>query len=67
MDDEELAARRRAENRAAFRARMRAALADDPAAVAGFLEDWRPVLEALADRHRADEPDEPGVAGVVNL
>lgn len=67
MDAEESAARLRADNRRAFRARMRGELEGDAVAAAGFDDDWRPVLEAIADRQRADEPDEPGVAGVVNL
>jgi len=67
VDAEESAAQRRRLARSEFRARMRGELEGDAAAAAGFDEDWRPVLAAIADRDRADEPDEPGVAGVVNL
>ena len=67
MDAEELAAMQRRLARSEFRARMRGELEGDAAAAAGFEADWAAVLAAIADRHRADEADEPGVAGVVNL
>ena len=67
MDAEEAAALERRLARSRFRARMRGELDGDAAERAAFDRDWAPVLEAIADRHRADEPDEPGVAGVVNL
>lgn len=66
MDEEQQANREREAARAAFRRRMRLLLIAPRAEVTGFHDDWRPVTEAIRDRHEpaVDEHRTPGIANL---
>lgn len=66
MDAEELAEAQRRRARAAFRRRMRLLLLAPRDEIDAFSEAWRPVVEAIRDRHVTDE-DEPRAPGIANL
>lgn len=66
MDPEELAEAQRRRARGAFRRRMRRLLLAPRDEVEEFEEGWRPVVDAIRDRHVTDE-DEPRAPGIANL
>jgi hypothetical protein len=66
MDAEQRAERQRREARAAFRRRMRLLLLAPRDEIEQFNESWRPVTDAIRDRHVTDE-DEPRAPGIANL
>lgn len=66
MDAEQQANREREAARAAFRKRVRLLLVAPRAEVTAFAADWRPVTEAIRDRHepKTEEPRTPGIANL---
>ncbi len=67
MEPEEAANLERERARAAFRARMRRLLNAPRDEVLGFAADWRPVTDAIRDRHEGTEEREPATPGIANL